>query len=468
MVDLVIKNGRIITPSGIVSGGIGVKDGIIVYIGSDYELPKAKRVIDAQENFVIPGLIDPHVHLAAGTWSSQEEGLRAQFKTETDGALHGGVTTLGHFLVAPMGKSLLPLLEATIDIGAELSFVDFFCHAVIMDEGHIAEESELCRKGVTSFKHMFNAYKGVESMGKFGPCDEGMLFRSFEFIAKWGYPALAMCHCEEMDIVFILMDRLRQAGRNDLLAWTEARPNFVEYMRIAHALNIAKAVACPLYIVHISTAEGAEFIAKERRRGYPIYGETCPHYLTHTGDMEAEIGCWGKVNPPLRYPKDIEALWKQIRGGGITTLGTDHGANTREYKEQGGGKHNNIWESRPVICGGMEHMLPVMITYGVNSGKISMEDLVRVCCSDTAKVFGLYPRKGCLSPGSDADLVIVDPATESVIDQNFYHCQVEFGIYNNWKVKGMAKTNIVGGEVMLEDYVTVGKPGYGKYTPCQA
>jgi dihydroorotase-like cyclic amidohydrolase len=463
MVDLVIKNGRIITPGGIIYGGIGIKDGTIVYVGSNYGLPQSKRVLDAREDFVIPGLIDPHVHLAGGAWPSQEEGLRAQFKAETDGALHGGVTSLGHFVVTPIGTSLVPLLETTISIGEELSHIDFFCHVIIMDEGHIDEEPELFRRGVTSFKHMFNAYRGAEGMGKLGPCDEGMLFRSFEFIAKQGYPALGMCHCEEMDIVFVLMERLRQAGRNDLLAWTEARPNFVEHMRIAHALNIARSARCPLYIAHISTTEGAELVAEERRRGYPIWGETCPHYLTHTGDMEAEIGCWGKVNPSLKYPKDNDALWLQIRNGGITSIATDHGTNTREYKEQGGGKHNNIWNSRPIICGGMEHMLPVMMTHGVNAGRISMEDLVRVSSSSTARVFGLYPRKGCLSPGSDADIVIVDPAKEAVINQDFYHCQVEFGIYSGWKVKGMARTTIVRGEVVLEDYVTVGKPGHGKY-----
>jgi dihydropyrimidinase/dihydroorotase len=470
MVDLVIKKGRLITPSGIMYGGIAVDSGKIVYVGKNHGLPRGKRVLDAEEHFVIPGLIDPHVHLAGGIWPTVEEGLRTQFATETEGAIHGGVTTLG-FFIGKQASTLLPELDMTISIGERLSYIDFFCHAIISRESHLAEQPELCRKGVTSFKHLFNAYRGTqaESMGDIPvSCDEGMLFRSFEFIAKWGYPALGMCHCEEADIIFVLMDRLRNAGRNDLKAWTEARPNFVEYMRIDHALHIAKATNCPLYIVHISTAEGAELIEKARHQGYPVWGETCPHYLTHTGDMEEEIGCWGKVNPSLKYARDVQILWRQIRSGGITNLGTDHSTHGLDYKEQGGGKHNNIWNSTLSICGGMEHMLPIMMTYGVNAGRISIEDLVRVGSTNTAKVFGLYPRKGVISPGSDADIVIVDPDKETTINEDFYHCQCECRIYDGWKVKGMARTTVVRGEVMMEDYITVGKPGHGKYLFCRA
>lgn len=468
MVDLVIKNGRVITPEGVIYGGVGVEGSTIVCVSSDSTLPKASRTLDAEGHFVIPGLIDPHVHMAGGTWPTLAEGLQAQFTRETEGAIHGGVTTVGHFLSATIGTNLLPSLETVIDIGEKLSYIDFFCHACIVDEGHIAEQPELCNRGVTSFKHFFNAYKGAEGMGKFAPCDEGMLYRSFEFLAKWGYPALGMCHCEEMDIVFLLMDLMKKEGRNDLLAWTEARPNFIEAMRIAHALEIAKATKCPFYVVHISTAEGVEIVAQARRQGYPVWGETCPHYLTHIGDMEEQIGCWGKVNPSLKYPKDIEALWHQMRAGGITNLGTDHGTNTLAYKEQGGGKHNNIWDSRPVICGGMEQLLPIMMTYGVNAGRISMEDLVRIGSTNNAKVFGLYPRKGVLAPGSDADIVIVDPSKELVINEDFYHCQCDFSIYGGWKVKGMAQTTIVRGEVVMENYETIGRPGHGKYKPCRA
>lgn len=469
MVDLVIKNGRMIVPQGVIYGGIGIEGSKIICIGNNSCLPEGNRVIDAEGHFIIPGLIDPHVHLAGGVWPSLEEGLEAQFSKETEGALHGGVTTLGHILSATKGTSLLSSLDTTIKVGERRSYIDFFCHACIADENHINMQPELCRRGTTSFKHFFNPYKGREGveMAKFSPCDEGMLFRSFESIVNFGYPALAMCHCEEMDIIFELQDRLKKSGRNDLLAWTESRPNFVEVMRIHHAIYIAKATRCPLYIVHVSSEEGAELVAQARKDGYCIYGETCPHYLTHTGYNEQEIGCWGKVNPALKGPKDNEALWRYMCAGGITNLGTDHGSCSLIEKEQGGGKHNNIWDSRPCICGGMEHLLPVMMTYGVNAGRITIEDLVRLGSTNTAKVFGLYPRKGILAPGSDADIVIVDPLKETVIDENFYHCQCEFSIYRGWKIKGMARTTIVRGKVLMEDYDTVDAPGHGRYVPCR-
>jgi dihydropyrimidinase/dihydroorotase len=468
MIDLAIRNGRVIAPNGVIYGGIGVEGSTIVYVGSNSGLARAKKVIDAGGAFVIPGLIDVHVHLAGGIWPTLAEGLQAQFARETEGALHGGVTTLGHFLSAVIGTSLLSSLETVINIGNQLSHIDFFCHGCIVDELHLQEQPELCRRGVTSFKHFFNPYKGAEGMGKFAPCDEGMLFRSFEFLAGWGYPALGMVHCEEMDVILVLMDRLRKAGRKDLLAWTEARPTWVEAIRAAHALEIAKVTHCPLYIVHISTAEGAEIVAEARRQGYAVWGETCPHYVTHTGEMEEEIGCWGKINPSLKYRGDIDALWHQMRAGGITNLGTDHGTNTRAYKEQGGGKHSNIWEARPIMCGGLEHLLPVMMTYGVNAGRILMEDFVKLASTNNAKVFGLYPRKGVLVPGSDADIVIIDPEKTAVVDEDFYHCQSEFSIYGGWKLKGKARTTVVRGKIMMEDYETVGTPGHGKYVLCQA
>lgn len=137
-------------------------------------------------------------------------------------------------------------------------------------------------------------------------------------------------------------------------------------------------------------------------------------------------------------------------------------------KERSTGKHNNIWDSRPGVRGGMEHMLPVMMTHGVRAGRISIEDLVRICSTNTAKAFGLYPRKGVLAPGADADIVLVDPDKEAVVDKDFYHCLCEVSIYEGWKMKGMARTTILRGEVMMDDYEMVGKPGYGRFLPCRA
>jgi len=472
MADLVIRNGRVVTPAGVIYGGVAVEGEQITHVGSDSSLPWGERLIDAEGGFVIPGLIDPHVHMGSEEDKSLEEGLRNNLPVETDGALHGGVTTFGHF-IGIKGEPILPRVETTIKLGERFSYVNFFFHAFIMDEIHLAEQSELYWRGVTSFKHLFTAYKpreGASGLSWMGPADEGMLFRTLEFTAKQGYPGLSMVHCEEADIFNILEERLQQAGRNDLAAWTESHPNFVEYIRIIHAFEIAKAVGAPLYVVHISTAEGADLVSQARSQGYPFWGETCPQYLTHTGEMEAEIGGWGKVKPALKYARDNERLWRGIRDGGVTNIGTDHGTGGRTVatREKGKGKHNSIWYHRVGIRGGLEHMLPVLMTYGVHSGRITIEDMVRVGATNTAKAFGLYPRKGVISPGSEADMVIVDPDKEAIIDKDFYHCLCEVSIYEGWPVKGMARTTLVRGEVMMEDYQTIGKPGQGRYVPGQA
>jgi len=471
MADLIIKNGRIVTPSGVVYGGIVVEEGIITYVGSNQGLPPGRREIDAKENFVIPGLIDPHVHMGAELGVPFKEEVRNQFPRETEGALHGGVTTFGHMMVVIPQESNLECLEELISAGEELSYVDFFSHGTITSELHLNEQPELWRRGVTSFKHFWNAYKGPESMGVLSHTDESIAYRSLLFNAEQGYPAVALFHCEEMDPFYVLAERLQKEGRNDLKVWSEARPAWIETKRMLDALLMAKGAGSPpIYIVHMSCAEAADMVTEARRDGYPIWGETCPAYLTHTCEMENEIGCWGKVNTSLKYAKDNERLWlwQSKVDGGVTNIGTDHCAFTRKAKEEflgGKGKHGNIWKALPGLCGGMEHLLPVMMTFGVHKGRISIEDMVRVCSTNTAKVFGLYPRKGILAPGSDADIVLVDPNRERTVDSDFYHCRAEFSIYEGFKFRGLARTTIIRGEIMMEDYETIGKAGYGRYIP---
>jgi dihydropyrimidinase/dihydroorotase len=173
------------------------------------------------------------------------------------------------------------------------------------------------------------------------------------------------------------------------------------------------------------------------------------------------------VNPPLRAARDTERLWRAVHDGGITCLGSDHGTGgrTRALKEKGGGRHQNIWGARSGNRGGLEHFLPVLMTFGVGTGRLAMEDLVRVGAENTARVFGLYPRKGVLAPGADADVVIVDPDLEATVDDAFYHCLCEVSVYRGRKLRGLARTTIVRGRVMMEDRATVGGPGWGRHLP---
>jgi dihydropyrimidinase/dihydroorotase len=340
-------------------------------------------------------------------------------------------------------------------LGSERSPVDFFAHAVITRPEQVDEIPGLARDlGCWSFKHFFNANKsrpGEDNLSVYPGVENETLFRSCQSIRDLGRPAIAMAHCEDQDIIWALQDQLRDAGRADLRAWAEARPGWVEALRMRIAWEICRAMGVPLYVVHVAAAEGVELLAEARRRGEPLWGETCPHYLTHTADMEDQIGCWGRVNTAIKFQRDQDRLWAGIRDGSISNMGTDHSTFPREVKEGGGGKHLNVWNARSGIIGGLEHWLPVMMTFGVAAGRISIQDMVRVCSTNNARVFGLYPRKGTLQPGADADVVLVDPDRAVSVSTDFYRSGADWTIYDGWTLRGLPAWTIAGGGVAMED-----------------
>jgi dihydropyrimidinase len=468
--DLVIRNGWVVNAGGRFHGGVAVADGRIVHAGPDTGLPQAARVIDADEQLVIPGLIDPHVHLSSEEDESLEEGLTANVPTETRGMAHGGVTTFGHF-VGHHAESLADQVRTTIRAFDHGSYVDSFLHAYVMGEESLAEQEQAWSLGVTSFKHFYTAYgrraREHSGLGQIlRPVGNDILLRSMQWIAARGAPCLAMVHAEDGDIIEALSGSVAD-GRSDLAAWTDSRPAVAEWTKVQQAIALSDFTHAPLYIAHMTTKESCHAVARARAAGSQVHAEAGPQWLTHDASMEAEIGCWGKVNPPLRWPADVEALWRGFRTGGVTCLGTDHGTGgrTRATKENGGGKHGNIWSARPGVRGGSEHLLPVMMTHGVHTGRLTVEDLVRFGSYNTARAFGLWPRKGNLEPGADADLVIVDPDRGAVVDDNFYHSVNEVSIYNGQRLRGMARIVAVRGTVTVEDYETAAAPGHGRYQP---
>lgn len=469
--DLTIRNGWVFTPSGPIYGGVAVEGDRVTYVGPHAGLPRAARTIDAEERYVIPGLIDPHVHLTSEEDSSIAEGIEANLPAESRGMAHGGVTCFGHF-VGAAGRPLEPQLRETIDGLDRWSYVDSFLHAFVMGPESVAELDSAWELGVTSFKHFYTAYgrRHLEDPGlgrMFAPVDNDVLLASMRWIAARGAPAIAMVHAEDGDVVDVYSDEVAATGRTDLGAWSDGRPNQAEQLRVEQAIALSDLTSAPLYVVHLTTAEGCAAVAAARRRGSAVTAETGPQWLTHHGGMEEQVGCWGKVNPPLRSPADSEALWRGLRAGVISCLGTDHGTGgrTRATKEKGGGKHANIWAARPGVRGGCEHLLPVLMTRGVHAGRLSMEDLVRAGSEHTARVFGLYPRKGALVPGADADIVVVDPDREVIVDESFYRAPCEVSIYEGQRLRGLARTTVVRGQVCVEDFETTAEPGGGRYQP---
>ncbi len=464
-VSLVIKNGRVVTATDILYGGVAVEDEKIVAVGADASLPAGKREIDANGCYVIPGLIDPHVHLGLSYRPGTTlEKWRDDFDAESEGAIHGGVTTcLSHWRYA---NSYQEKVDQLIAWGNEKSRIDFNFHPVIGTETHLADMPALYAKGITSFKFYYTAYREVPG---FPAANEATLFRAFSFLGQQGYPAVGLVHAEDIDIALTLQEQVKASGRNDLAAWTLSRPHLVEIIRMFSAIEIAKATGATLYFAHVTTERGADMIKQARSEGWNVWAETQPCFLTHTMHDEDTVGSWGKINPSIKDEPDRQRLWRGIKDGSVTNVGTDHLNWSKSDKEVQGRKHQAIWENIPGFPNGMESMLPVLMTAGVHQNRIGIEDLVRVASTNTARVFGLYPRKGTLMPGSDADIVIVDSEKSAVVDEKFYHGQVrDWSLYWDWKMKGLAAMTIVRGKVMMENGETVGPAGHGRFIPCRA
>jgi dihydropyrimidinase len=265
-----------------------------------------------------------------------------------------------------------------------------------------------------------------------------------------------MCHCENIEIIYKFKDLLRKQGRSDISAWSEARPAWCEAESIRSVLFIASSIDSPIYIPHVSSEAGLNAVKDFKGEYRNIYAETCPHYITLTNDYRR--GPLGKVNPPLLKKEDIDALWMGIATGLIDTVGSDHCFRTKDQKKE-------LWTAKPGFSG-TALVLPIMLSEGVNRGRIGLEHLVRVCCLNPAKIFGMYPQKGSLVVGSDADVTIVDLNKKvRITDRTENYELSDFSLWEGWELKGWPVATVVRGNLVMRDGEIVGKPGVGKYVP---
>jgi dihydropyrimidinase len=460
-IDTVILNGRVVTPGGVIDGGVAIEGERIVAVGLGDGLPPARRTIDAGGNYVIPGFLDAHVHLGPGSLDWPK--IAQDFRTESRAAAFGGVTTALVFLFSL--DSYLPVFDDLIRWGEESSVVDFAYHAGINFPAQIEEIPALVEHGITSFKHFFTAYRG-EGGGTIEAMDPGLLFRSFRTIGAVGRGAVAQVHAEDMDLIRVHQEEIKASGRKDLEAWSLARPPICEAIVIDQIASIARETGARPYIVHLSTAAGVEAVERAQRSGVDLVAETCPQYLTLTQTMESEIGGWGKVNPPVRTTADQDRLWQALRDGSVTTMGTDHAPLDLAMKMRGGNQFDDIWTVGLGIPSGMEHLLPLLLSAGLGGDRLDVEQLVRVGSENTAKAFGLYPRKGVLQPGADADLVIVDPSIRGEIGRDFYHGVArEWSPYFGYPIRGLPVLTMVRGTIVVENRELVDPTPRGRYLP---
>jgi dihydroorotase (multifunctional complex type) len=428
-VDLVVRNGRVVTHDGEFHGGVAVKDGRIIALGTDESLPDAERVVDVEGKVIMPGVIDPHCHL--GVNYPYDEDMR----TETAAAAGGGVTTVLLFIRNPEG-SYIPFYWDRRKRGEEAAVIDFGFHFGIQREDHIPEIKAVAEAtGVQSFKcHM--GYEVGNPIGIVSSTD-AWVYGAMREAAQLPNGIVGV-HCENTDLVAMLKKEMQASGRNDLPAYTESRPTFVEEEAISRMLRLAELTGCPLYIVHTTVASGPVLAAEARaNRGVDVTVETCPHYLTRTA-YDPDLDARAKISPPLRDRDELEGLWRGIFDGTVGTLGTDH----VPFQKTGA----DVWKEKPGVVS-FAWELPLMLHFGVHERGLSLSRLVELNSYNPARRFGLYPRKGAIEVGSDADLVVVDLDEERVVEHNGKGTC----LYEGWKLRGWPVMTVARGRVVYEN-----------------
>jgi len=450
-VSLIITHGLIITAGREFAGDIRIDGGRISAIGA-FQAAPGDRVIDASGLLVVPGGVDVHTHLEApvgGTVSSDD------FSTGTKAAAFGGTTCVVDFATQSKGEKLPAVLDAWRKKG-EKSVVDFGLHMIVTDIGAGALDSldDLVREGVTSFK-LFMAYPGSLMV------DDGTIFRVMRKAGDLG--ALVNIHAENGCVIEQLVRNALSAGETSPRFHALTRPAAAEGEATNRAITLAQLAGVPVYIVHVTCRRSLEAIVRARESGQRVYGETCPQYLLlSAADLERSDfeGAKYVLTPPLRERSDQEALWGALGAGDLQVVATDHCPFMfRGQKDAGRGDFTKIPNGGP----GIENRLELLFHYGVNQGKITAQQWVDLCSASPAKFFGLYPRKGEIAPGSDADIVIWDPEAESVIRAADHHMNVDYSMYEGFALKGRPRTVIAGGEVVVDGGTWAGGAHRGRY-----
>ena len=445
--DLILRGGTVVRPGTEPAlADVAVRDGRVAALLEPGADAAASEIVDATGKHVLPGSVDPHLHIGVGTGVDEYPG-------ETGAAALGGVTTVFNILSNP--GSYVPVLEEHIGRATETARIDFGFHAVLMTEDHLAELDALQDDfGLQSFKY-FMSFRGDEGkyLGVEGTHD-GKMWDIFQAVAA--RDALLFVHAENLEVVWALRDRLMESGRTDLAAWDDSRPPFVEAEAVRRATYFAQATGLHLYLVHISTADSLAQI-RAARAEFPdleLSVETCPHYLTHTVDFAG--GTVGKVNPPLRRAEHVEAVWEAVADGTVNTIGSDHVSRKRATKD------GTIWEASAGFPGAPT-ALPVLLTYGHLERGIPLQDIVERTAAEPARLLGLEGRKGDLAPGYDADLVVVDLAARRTADPTWLGTNSDYSLYEDHQLTGWATHTFVRGRQVVCDGEVVGEPGTGEY-----
>ena len=457
--DILITNASAVIPKvGIVETGILIEDGKIKALTNSTGNISASRKIDARGRYVLPGAIDPHVHY--GVYTPIDEAAR----TESRSAAVGGVTTMIRMLrLYDSYRSI----ERQLNASRGSHYIDYSIHASILQPEQVKDIPYLKEIGVNSLKIYMNLgadlnhiYMDLEPGAhdvKDGQVD--MTDNLLSAIVSEGSKvhSTILVHAENPSMCSEGMHKGREKGMSGLKAWSDCRPPLSEAESVAKVSELGRKSGTNLYFVHIGSNAALDAILAQKEKGRSnYYIETCPHYLTHTTDFG---NLTGKVVPPIRSKSDMQSIWSALRNGIIDTIGTDHVANRLDMKMGKG----DIWSA---LAGfpGIATMLPVLLSHGVNQDRISIERVAEVTSYNTARIFGMYPRKGTIQQGSDADLVIVDLELEKTVTPELLQSYSDYTIYDGWKMAGWPAMTMVRGKVVMEDgQVNSEALGHGKF-----
>lgn len=454
--SLLVHGGRVVTAGGERDADVLIDAGRIVAVEPIGRL-RADRSIDAGGCLVLPGGVDPHTHLDM-PWG--ETSTCDDFTSGTVAAACGGTTSIVDFCVQQPGQRVSAALEAWhAKLARTPPVVDVGFHLALTDVGvpdAAADLAAAVTAGVTSFK-LFMAYKGSLMV------DDETLFRTMRAAADLG--ALVLVHAENGGVVEVLVEEALAAGHVEPRWHGRTRPPAVEAEATARAIALARMAGCDLYVVHVSCAEALAPVAAARAAGERVWGETCPQYLLLDETMLDAPGFEGAkavFTPPPRAREHQAHLWRALADDTLEVVSTDHCPYMfAGQKSLGRDDFSRIPNGAP----GIEHRLTLLHEFGVRTGHFGLPRLVELTATNPAKRFGLYPRKGTIAPGSDADVVIFDPAVEHVCASATEHSQVDYCLYEGMAVRGMPRTVLVRGEVVVEDGEPVDGPGLGRYLP---
>ena len=450
--SILIKNGHIFTAVDNYVADIMVDDGKIRTIGIDLAA-QADKTVDATGKYVIPGGIDPHTHLDfpfGGTVSSDD------FRTGTIAAAYGGTTSIVDFAVQQRGHSLSESLDVWHQKAEGKAAIDYGFHMIILDlpDSRLPEMDEMVRQGVTSFK-MFMAYLGAVMV------DDTTIFKAMGRAADIG--AFICLHAEHGHMIDVLVKEALAQGKTAPKFHASTRPPTTEAEATHRAIRMAEIAGAPVYFVHLSCAEALQEVQAARSKQKYVYAETCPHYLTLDNSMYDQEGFEGAkyvLTPPLRDNWHQAELWNGLRRNDLQVVSTDHCAfRFSDQKTMGRDDFSKIPNGGP----GIENRFSLLYTKGVLTGLLNMNRLVELFSTTPAKLFGMFPRKGTIAVGSDADIVIFDPDEETVISAQTHHMNIDYNLYEGMRVKGVPEVVISNGQTIIEDGNYLGTPGDGRF-----